>query len=48
MTDDNCVPVQISLKLLDSSSLGLSHRYDMFRETHLRLQSSLKAIVNGN
>ncbi|KAF2488636.1 hypothetical protein BU16DRAFT_586867 [Lophium mytilinum] len=46
MTDDKCVPVQISLKLLDSSSLGLASRYDMFRETHQRLQSSLKAIVN--
>ncbi|OCK78597.1 hypothetical protein K432DRAFT_427162 [Lepidopterella palustris CBS 459.81] len=46
MTEDNCVPVQISLKLLDSSSLGLANRYNEFCETHRQLQNALKAIVN--
>lgn len=46
MTDDKCIPVQISLKLLDSSSLGLASRYNQFRDTHQQLQNALKAIVN--
>lgn len=47
MTDDKCIPLQISLKLLDSSSLGLASRYNQFRDTHQQLQNALKAIVNG-
>lgn len=46
MTDEKCVPVQIALKLLDPSSLGLASRYDQFQVTHQQLQSALKGIVN--
>lgn len=47
MTDENCVPIEIALKLMDDSSLGLADRYDQFQETHKDLQRALKAIVNG-
>ncbi|KAF2756063.1 hypothetical protein EJ05DRAFT_422492, partial [Pseudovirgaria hyperparasitica] len=46
MAEDECVPVQIALKLLDPSSLGLANRYRDFQNTHQRLQDALKAIVN--
>ena len=39
--------VQVALKLMDSSSLGLADQYDRFRQTHQELQRALKAIVNG-
>lgn len=48
MTRDDCVPVQIALQLMDSSTLGRADRYDDFQETHQQLQKALKAIVNGN
>ena len=47
MTNEKCVPIQLALKLLDSSSLGLANQYDRFQQTHEELQRSLKAIVNG-
>lgn len=47
MTRNDCVPVQIALQLIDSSTLGRADRYDDFQETHQRLQKALKAIVNG-
>jgi exocyst complex component 4 len=46
MTDDKCIPVQISLQFMDSSSLGLAGRYPRFKELHMQLQSALRAIVN--
>ncbi|KAL1614598.1 exocyst subunit [Diplodia seriata] len=46
MTDENCTPVQVALKLLDSSSLGLASRQDEFMGTSAELQTALKAIVN--
>ncbi|KAI9826901.1 MAG: hypothetical protein M1832_005840 [Thelocarpon impressellum] len=46
MTDDNCIPVQVALQLMDSSSLGRAHQYDQFQQTHKQLQKALKAIVN--
>lgn len=47
MTSDQCVPVEIALKLMDSSSLGLAGQYRGFQQTHQDLQRALKAIVNG-
>ena len=47
MTDEKCVPVQVALNLMDSSSLGRAHQYDQFQATHKQLQRALKAIVNG-
>ena len=47
MTNDKCVPIEVALKLMDPSSLGLASQYDMFLDTHQNLQRALKAIVNG-
>lgn len=47
MTDEKCIPVQVALHLMDSSSLGRAHQYDQFQQTHKQLQKALKAIVNG-
>ncbi|KAF1915375.1 Sec8 exocyst complex component-specific domain-containing protein [Ampelomyces quisqualis] len=46
MTQDQCVPIEVALKLMDSSSLGLASQYGQFRTTHQELQQALKAIVN--
>jgi exocyst complex component 4 len=46
MGGDECVPVQMALKLMDQSSLGLADRETEFQETHVDLQRSLKSIVN--
>lgn len=46
MTTENCTPVQVALKLLDSSSLGLASRQTEFIGTNAELQTALKAIVN--
>ncbi|KAI9805109.1 MAG: hypothetical protein M1825_000943 [Sarcosagium campestre] len=46
MTEDQCIPVQVALQLMDSSSLGRAHQYDLFQQTHKHLQRALKAIVN--
>lgn len=47
MTQDQCVPIEVALKLMDSSSLGLANQHGQFRTTHKELQQALKAIVNG-
>ena len=46
MTSEKCVPVEVALKLMDSSSLGLAGQYPTFRQTHQDMQRALKAIVN--
>ncbi|KAF1966502.1 hypothetical protein BU23DRAFT_517960 [Bimuria novae-zelandiae CBS 107.79] len=46
MTSENCVPVEVALKLMDSSSLGLAGQYPTFKQTHQDMQRALKAIVN--
>ncbi|KAF2273194.1 uncharacterized protein EI97DRAFT_469769 [Westerdykella ornata] len=46
MTNEKCVPIEIALKLMDSSSLGLADQFDRFQSTHQDLQRALKAIVN--
>lgn len=46
MARDKCVPVQVALQLMDSSSLGRANEYSQFQETHKQLQRALKAIVN--
>ena len=47
MTNDKCVPIEVALKLMDSSSLGLATDFNRFQRTHQELQQALKAIVNG-
>ncbi|KAK0652253.1 Sec8 exocyst complex component-specific domain-containing protein [Cercophora newfieldiana] len=46
MCENDCVPVQLALQLLDSSSVGRAHEYRNFQETHQFLQTSLKNIVH--
>lgn len=46
MCKDECVPVQVALQLLDTSSVGRAHEYRKFKQTHNYLQNSLKAIVH--
>ncbi|KAF1942073.1 hypothetical protein EJ02DRAFT_503063 [Clathrospora elynae] len=46
MTKDRCVPIEVALKLMDSSSLGLANQAGQFRQTHDELQNALKGIVN--
>ncbi|KAI9687606.1 MAG: hypothetical protein M1822_002216 [Bathelium mastoideum] len=46
MTERDCVPVQVALKLLDTSSLGLANQYGQFKDTNQQLHDALKTIVN--
>ncbi|EON96683.1 putative sec8 exocyst complex component specific domain-containing protein [Phaeoacremonium minimum UCRPA7] len=46
MCQTDCVPVQLALQLLDSSSVGRAHEYRQFQKTHTYLQDSLKGIVH--
>lgn len=46
MCENDCVPVQMALQLLDTSSVGRAHEYRAFQKTHQYLQDSLKSIVH--
>jgi len=46
MCENDCVPVQLALQLLDNSSVGRAHEYRNFQKTHKFLQDSLKNIVH--
>ncbi|KAL2259323.1 hypothetical protein VTK26DRAFT_7050 [Humicola hyalothermophila] len=46
MCENDCIPVQLALQLLDNSSVGRAHEYRNFQRTHLYLQDSLKKIVH--
>jgi exocyst complex component 4 len=46
MCETDCVPVQLALQLLDTSSVGRAHEYRNFQKTHKYLQDSLKNIVH--
>lgn len=46
MCQNDCVPVQLALQLLDGSSVGRAHDLEKFQETHEYLQESLKGIVH--
>lgn len=48
MTDDNCVPIEVALKLLDNSTLGLASRDGEFTEASQQLQTALKTIVQDH
>jgi exocyst complex component 4 len=45
-TKTDCVPVQVALQLLDTSSLGRGREHEDFRQTGKALHRGLKAIVN--
>ncbi|OAT13259.1 xaa-Pro aminopeptidase [Blastomyces gilchristii SLH14081] len=46
MATDDCIPVQVGLQLMDSSTLGKADREPDFIRTHKQIQKSLKSIVN--
>ena len=46
MCNDECIPAQLALQLLDNSSVGRAHDYRKFQHTHTYLQDSLKNIVH--
>ncbi|KAI8267981.1 putative exocyst complex component sec8 [Colletotrichum sp. SAR11_239] len=46
MCQNDCVPVQLALQLLDSSSVGRAHDYRKFTEAHNYVEDSLKGIVH--
>ncbi|KXJ92983.1 Sec8 exocyst complex component-specific domain-containing protein [Microdochium bolleyi] len=46
MVNNDCIPVQLALQLLDTSSVGRAHEYRKFQQTHQYLQDSLKGIVH--
>ncbi|EFW23008.1 exocyst complex component Sec8 [Coccidioides posadasii str. Silveira] len=46
MSSDDCIPVQIGLQLMDSSTLGQADREPDFVRAHKGLKKALKAIVN--
>ncbi|KAK4243598.1 Sec8 exocyst complex component-specific domain-containing protein [Corynascus novoguineensis] len=46
MCENDCIPVQLALQLLDTSSVGRAHEYRNFQRTHMYLQDSLKKIVH--
>ncbi|KAL4981144.1 hypothetical protein BDW66DRAFT_156236 [Aspergillus desertorum] len=43
---DDCVPVQVALQLMDTSTLGKAEREPEFLGVHQTIQQTLKAIVN--
>ncbi|KAL6233842.1 hypothetical protein BDW75DRAFT_231636 [Aspergillus navahoensis] len=43
---DDCVPVQVALQLMDTSTLGKAEREPDFLNVHQTIQHTLKAIVN--
>ncbi len=46
MATDNCVPVQVALQLMDTSTLGKAEREPDFLNVHQTIQQTLKTIVN--
>ncbi|KAI9729996.1 MAG: Exocyst complex component 4 [Cirrosporium novae-zelandiae] len=46
MTQDDCVPVQVAMLLMDNSTIGKADRYPEFQQTNKQLQKALRAIVN--
>ncbi|KAL8736828.1 MAG: hypothetical protein Q9181_002292 [Wetmoreana brouardii] len=46
MTVDECVPVHVTLQLMDHSSLGRGSDYQDFQRTSRHLQKALRSIVN--
>lgn len=47
MASDDCVPVQVALSLMDTSTLGKAQREPDFLNVHDQIQTTLKSIVNG-
>ena len=48
MASEDCVPVQVALNLMDTSTLGRAEREPEFLNVHNQIQETLKSIVNGS
>ncbi|GMF70947.1 unnamed protein product [Aspergillus oryzae var. brunneus] len=48
VASDECVPVQVALQLMDTSTLGKADREPEFLDVHNRIQKTLKSVVNGS
>lgn len=46
VASDECVPVQVALQLMDTSTLGKADREQEFVNVHNRIQKTLKSVVN--
>ncbi|KAE8397030.1 Sec8 exocyst complex component-specific domain-containing protein [Aspergillus pseudonomiae] len=46
VASDECVPVQVALQLMDTSTLGKADREPEFLGVHNRIQRTLKSVVN--
>ncbi|KAE8161693.1 hypothetical protein BDV40DRAFT_289067 [Aspergillus tamarii] len=46
VASDECVPVQVALQLMDTSTLGKADREPEFLDVHNRIQRTLKSVVN--
>ncbi|KAJ6110300.1 hypothetical protein N7486_002535 [Penicillium sp. IBT 16267x] len=46
MTDAECIPVNVALSLMDTSTLGKADREPEFLQMHAQIQRTLKSIVN--
>ena len=47
MASDDCLPAQVALQLMDTSTLGKADREADFLDVHEQIQRTLKAVVNG-
>lgn len=47
MSKESCLPVQVALQLMDTSSLGRARQYEDFKHLNKQLHKSFKSIVNG-
>lgn len=47
MASDDCLPAQVALQLMDTSTLGKADREADFLDVHEQIQKTLKAVVNG-
>ncbi|EZF30740.1 hypothetical protein H101_05634 [Trichophyton interdigitale H6] len=46
MADSECIPVQVGLQLMDTSTLGRADREPEFLQIHQRIQHALRLVVN--
>jgi hypothetical protein len=47
VASDDCVPVQVALQLMDTSTLGEADREPDFLNMNQQIQKTLKSVVNG-
>jgi exocyst complex component 4 len=47
VASDDCVPVQVALQLMDTSTLGKADREPDFINMNQHIQKTLKSVVNG-